>query len=81
MLEKAVRKGAEAGSEVEKMIIILKVRSWYAEEGLPGDKLKNKAAKAPDIKSRFDCSGQDQLWGSKAERGDDLFWRTREKVC
>jgi hypothetical protein len=39
------------------MIIISILGTWYAEEWLAGDKLKDQAAETPDINSIVDGSG------------------------
>lgn len=80
MLEELVGEGAEPGGESEEMIVIFKVRPWYAEEGLSRDKLKDKAAETPDINGIFDGSGKNQLGSSKAEWGNELCWRVGKEI-
>jgi hypothetical protein len=81
MLEEFVGEGAEPGGEGEEMVVILIIGPWYAEEGLSGDKLKDKTAETPDVKGFVDGSGKNQLGSSKAEWNDGFGWRVRKEIC
>jgi hypothetical protein len=81
MLEEFVGKRTELGSEGQKMIVILHLGIWYTEEWLSGDKLKDKAAEAPDISGFVDRSGKYQLGSSKTDGSNRLFWGVGIEIC
>lgn len=81
MLEETIWQGAEPGGEGEKMIVIFKLRPWYAEEGLSRDKFKDEAAETPDISGIVDSSGKNQLGSSKAEWSNGLRRRLGKEIC
>lgn len=82
MFEEIVGKGTEPSGEGEKMIIIFRLRPWYAEEGLSSDKLKDKAAETPDINGIVDGSGKNQLGSPKTEWSYRLCrWVGKEIRC
>lgn len=81
MLEELFREGAEPHGEEEKMVIICKLEPRCTEKGPPGDKLKEEAAKTPDVKGFVDGSGKNQLGRSKAEGSKDLCRRVRKEIC
>lgn len=54
VLEELVRKRAKQSGEREEMVVVLFLGPRDAEEGFPGDELKEEAAKAPDIESLVD---------------------------
>lgn len=81
MLEELVGEGAKPGGKGEKMIVIFGLGPWYAEEGLSGDKLKDKTSETPDINGIADGSGKNQLGSSKAEWSNGLCRRVGEEIC
>lgn len=81
MPEKLVGEGAEPGGKGEKMIINFILGPRYTEEWLSGDKLKDKAAETPDIKSIVNGSGKNRFRSSKTERSNGLCWRIGEEIC
>lgn len=81
MLEELVGEGTEPGGEREKMVVIFRLGPRYAEEGLSGDKLKDKTAETPDVKGFVDGSSKNQLGSSKAEWSNGLYWRVRKEIC
>ena len=58
MLKKLVGERAKPFSQAEKMVVIFKVGPRYAEKGLSGDKLKEKAAETPNVKGFVNGSGK-----------------------
>jgi len=62
------------------VVVIFRLRPRYAEEGLSGDKLKDKAAETPDVKCFVDGSGKNQLGSSKAEWSNGLCRRVRKEI-
>lgn len=81
MLKELVWEGAEAGGEGEDIVVIFPLGTRYAEEGLSGNKLKDEAAEAPDIKGIVDGSGKNQLGRLKAEWSNGLCRRVRNEIC
>jgi len=81
MDEELVREGTEPGVEGEEMIVVFKIGPWNAEKGLPCDKLKDKAAKTPDVKGFVDHTSKNQLRSSKTTRHNGLCWRIRKEIC
>jgi hypothetical protein len=81
MLEEFVREGTEPGGEGEEMVVILRLGPWYTEEGLAGDKLKDKAAKTPDVKGFGDSSGKNQLRSPQTKWNNGFFWRVSKEIC
>lgn len=63
------------------MVIIFKVGSWYTEEGLSSDKLKDKAAKTPNVEGFIDSSGEKHLRSPKTERSDGFCRRVGKEIC
>jgi hypothetical protein len=57
-LVQVARKGPEQSSEGEKMFVVFKACTRDAEEGLPGNKLKDKAAETPDVRGSIDGAEQ-----------------------
>lgn len=45
------------------MVVVFKIRPWYAEEGLSRDELEDQAAEAPDIERLVDGPRKNQLGG------------------
>ena len=58
MLEEIIWEVAEPADKGEKMVVVFKVGTWYAEKGVSRDKLKDEAAEAPDIGGIVHSSGK-----------------------
>ena len=81
MLEELVGEGAQPGGEGEEMVVICIPATEHAEERPSGDKLKDKAAEAPNVKGFVDGIGKNLLGGSEAEWSKGLCRRVRKKIC
>ena len=75
MPEELVGEGPKPVGEREKVVVIFILGTRYAEKGLSGNKLKDKAAKTPNVKRSVDSSSENQLWCSKAEWNNWLCGR------
>lgn len=63
------------------MVIVFKAGSGYAEQGLAGDELENKASETPDVQRFVDSPVENQLGGAKTMRSDWLCQWVGEEVC
>ena len=80
MLEQLFGKGTKLGGEGEKMIVIFPLRPRYTKQWLSGDKLKNEATEAPDVKSTVDSSAKNQFGSSKTDWSDGLCWWVGKEI-
>ena len=80
-LEQLVGKGPKPGDKTEKVVVIFEIGTWDTEEGLSGNKLKDKTAKTPDVKGSIYGSSKNRLGSPKAEWSDKLCRRVCKEIC